>query len=230
MRNDPWLCLSYEEHPSGVTSAQIKPLFSPYIQLYNARQVLHTNTHTKPYTQNVLMPKTFIQTRARYQNLMWPIFCLILAGDLLISEEYLLHIGRTFICNTSWQFHKIKKDSIEIQVTVEAGMHTLACKLQLEVNSAMQIRAGSKVWGQQRIGLFAASPVGKENGDSWILEDSWLDAAGLQNAGRRQTIKQIIRKIQTTNWSMKREQKCRKRKDQRTCLRMWKKESVFNKV
>lgn len=43
--------------------------------------------------------------------------------------------------------------------------------------------------------LLEASPVGKENGDIWVLEDSWRDVPGLQNAGGREKIKQLIRRI-----------------------------------
>lgn len=54
----------------------------------------------------------------------------------------------------------------------------------------MQIRTGSKLRGQEgeKMRLLAASPVGEENGDIWILQDSWLDAPGLQNAGGREEI------------------------------------------
>lgn len=74
-------------------------------------------------------------------------------------------------------------------------MQRLPRKLKLGVNSVAQIRTGSSLQGQQKMRLLAALPVGKENGDIWILEDSWLSVFELQTSGRREEIKQLIRRI-----------------------------------
>lgn len=80
-------------------------------------------------------------------------------------------------------------------VTAAVCMQRLPRKLQLEENSVVQIGTGFKLQGGEKMGLLAALPGGKENGDMWILEDSWLNAPGLQTAGGREEIKQLIRRI-----------------------------------
>lgn len=50
-------------------------------------------------------------------------------------------------------------------VTAAVCMQRLPRKLQLEENSVVQIGTGFKLQGGEKMGLLAALPVGKENGD-----------------------------------------------------------------
>lgn len=162
MRNDPWLCLSYEGHPSEVTPGQIKPLY-PHIQLYSMRQNLpHSHTFTQrpactrrdPHVctvQTNALPLTSDSHMFRiFQSKSISIYLALFISGILFNFYWEQFIAQhnTFTFNLIWQFHE------------RGGVAAAEC-----------IHCVKYSWTEiEKMRLLAASPVGKEN----LSRRSWL--------------------------------------------------------
>lgn len=79
MRNDAWLCLSYEGHPSTVTHRQIKPPFFSSIFNYIA--------WGKFYHNSTLKSTPSVRVYPQHRHLMWLQCSSVQSVEGLISAE-----------------------------------------------------------------------------------------------------------------------------------------------
>ena len=63
--------------------------------------------------------------------------------------------------------------------------------------------------------LLAASPVGEESGDTWVLQDSWLDTPGLQSAAGREEISKWLEEYKQGIEGWKERERERERKEEK---------------